>query len=148
MAEQFCTRLLDFLVQLVQHRRSSFLAFCVLNRCIFCRGDSWKSFSHSRLNESLNDTSYCEKAVPKSGFLWSCSWTVFAAYDRYYQRLDIEDELRRHQVETTQPSSVQQFWVWKLTLYMFSPLHLFWMLLWSHLIDFSLFRSICDIRSL
>ena len=31
MAEQFCTRLLDSLVQLVQHRRSSFLAFCVLN---------------------------------------------------------------------------------------------------------------------
>ena len=24
---------------------------------------------NSRLNESLNDTSYCEKAVPKSGFL-------------------------------------------------------------------------------
>ena len=31
MAEQFCIRLLDFLVHLVQHRRSSFLAFCVLN---------------------------------------------------------------------------------------------------------------------
>ena len=31
MAEQFCTRLLDSLVQLVHQRRSSFLAFCVLN---------------------------------------------------------------------------------------------------------------------
>ena len=31
MAEQFCTRPLDSLVQLVHHRRSSFVAFCVLN---------------------------------------------------------------------------------------------------------------------
>ena len=31
MAEQFCTRLLDSLLQLVHHRRSSLLAFCVLN---------------------------------------------------------------------------------------------------------------------
>ena len=31
MAEQVCTRLLHSLVQLVHHRRSSFLAFCVLN---------------------------------------------------------------------------------------------------------------------
>ena len=31
MAEQVCTRLLHSLVQLVRHRRSSFLAFCVLN---------------------------------------------------------------------------------------------------------------------
>ena len=31
MAEQHCTRLLDSLVHLVHHRRSSFLAFCVLN---------------------------------------------------------------------------------------------------------------------
>ena len=31
MAEQFCTRPLDSLVQLVHHRRSSLLAFCVLN---------------------------------------------------------------------------------------------------------------------
>ena len=31
MAEQFCTRMLDSLVQLVHHRRSSLLAFCVLD---------------------------------------------------------------------------------------------------------------------
>ena len=31
MAEQFCTRMLDSLVQLVHHRRSSLVAFCVLN---------------------------------------------------------------------------------------------------------------------
>ena len=31
MTEQFCTRPLDSLVQLVHHRRSSFVAFCVLN---------------------------------------------------------------------------------------------------------------------
>ena len=31
MAEQFCTRLLDSYIQLVHHRRSSLLAFCVLN---------------------------------------------------------------------------------------------------------------------
>ena len=34
----------------------------------FCRGDSWKSVSYSRLKESLNGTSYCEKAAFKSGF--------------------------------------------------------------------------------
>ena len=31
MAEQFCTRLLDSYVQLVDHRRSFLFAFCVLN---------------------------------------------------------------------------------------------------------------------
>ena len=31
MAEQYCTRVLDSLVQLVHHRRSSLLAFCLLN---------------------------------------------------------------------------------------------------------------------
>ncbi|XP_073237411.1 melanocyte-stimulating hormone receptor-like [Porites lutea] len=31
MAEQFCTRMLDSSLQLVHHRRSSFLAFCVLD---------------------------------------------------------------------------------------------------------------------
>ena len=31
MAEQVCTRPLDFLVQIVHHRRSSLFAFCVLN---------------------------------------------------------------------------------------------------------------------
>ena len=31
MAEKVCTRPLDFMVQLVQHRRSSLFAFCVLN---------------------------------------------------------------------------------------------------------------------
>ena len=72
--------------------------FLCFKLCIFCRGDSWKSVSYSRLNESLKDTGYCQKAVPKSGFLWSCSWTVFAAYDRYYQRLDIGIKWKQHRL--------------------------------------------------
>ena len=68
--------------------------FLCFKLCIFPRGDSRKSFCHPRLNEELNDTSYRQEAVSKSGFLWSCSWIVFVANDRYYQCRDVEDGIK------------------------------------------------------
>ena len=65
---------------------------------IFPRGDSCKSFSYPRFNKGLNNTSQRQEDVHKSGFLWSCSWIVAAAYGRYYLCRGVEDGVKRRQL--------------------------------------------------
>ena len=65
MAEQTCTLFLDGWIKLVSHRRSFSLGFSVLNFVFSLVA----TLGNPRLNEELNDTSYRQEAVPKSGFL-------------------------------------------------------------------------------
>ena len=97
MAEHYCSQTLDSLLKLVHHSRSSILAFCVLH-FTFSLVASWKSFSYPRFNKGLSDTSQRQEDVRKSGFLWSCSWIVAAAYGRYYLCRGVEDGVKARQL--------------------------------------------------
>ena len=59
MAEQYCTRMLDFCYQFshCSPQKKFLLCFLCFKLCIFSRGDSSKSFSYPRVNEGLYATS-------------------------------------------------------------------------------------------
>ena len=98
MAEQHCNRTLDSLVNLVHYKRSSLLAFCVL-QFVFSDVATLENLLVIRaLIKASTILCYCEKAASKFGFLLSCSCIVFAVYGRYYQRLDIEDGIKWKQL--------------------------------------------------
>ena len=88
MAEQYCNRTLDSLVHLVHHRRSSLLAFCVLN-FVFSVVATLENLLVIR---ALMKASTIPATVKKQ--LLSLAFIVFAVYGRYYQRLDIEDGIK------------------------------------------------------
>ena len=95
MAEQFCTRALDSLIQLVHHRRSSLLAFCVLD-FVFSVVATLENLLVIR---ALMKASTIPATVKKLLLSLAFSDLVVglcarAVYDRYYQRLDIEDGIK------------------------------------------------------
>ena len=65
MAEQYCTRMLDFCYQFshCSPQKKFLLCFLCFKLCIFSRGDSSKSFSYPRVNEGLYATSQRQEDV-------------------------------------------------------------------------------------
>ena len=63
MAEQYCTRILDFLLPILSLFASEEISPCFLcfKLYIFSRGDSSKSFSYPRVNEGLYATSQSQE---------------------------------------------------------------------------------------
>ena len=90
MAEQFCTRALYSLVQVVHHRRSSLLALCVLD-FVFSVVATLENLLVIR---ALMKASKIPVTVKK--LFLSLAFSDLAAYDRYYQRLDIGIKWKQH----------------------------------------------------
>ena len=65
MAEQYCTRMLDFFYQFshCSPQKKFLLCFLCFKLCIFSRGDSSKSVTYPRVNEGLYATNQRQEDV-------------------------------------------------------------------------------------
>ena len=67
MAEQYCTRVLDFLLPVLSFscspQKKFLLGFLCFKLCIFSRGDSSKSVTYPRVNEGLYATNQRQEDV-------------------------------------------------------------------------------------
>ena len=146
MAEQTCTaRFLDYWIKLVSHRRSFFLGFCVLN-FVFSLVATLGNLLAIR---ALMKTSTIPATVKKMFLSLAFSDLAVGLLPQLMTAIMSAVMLKMASSGDDFAFFVQQFfWLCVYIFCIFSPLHLSWMLLSLHLIEFSLFRSICDIRSL
>ena len=144
MAEQKCTRSLDIWITLVSHRRSFFLGFCVLNLVFSLVA----TLGNLLVIRSLMKASTIPATVKK--LFLSLAFSDLAVWLLPQLTTAIISAVMLKMASSRDDSTFFCPTVLIVHLYfsIFSPLHLSWMLLSLHLIDFSLFRSICDIRSL
>ena len=98
MAEQYCSQMLDSFLKLVHHSRSSIPAFCVSHFTFSLVATLGNLLVIRALIKASMIPANVRKMFDKSGFLWSCSWIVAAAYGRYYLCRGVEDGVKARQL--------------------------------------------------
>ena len=144
MAEQKCTRFLDFWITLVSHRRSFFLGFCVLNFVFSLVATLGNLLVIRALIKASTIPATVKKMFLSLAFSDLAVWLLPQLMTAIISAVMLKMASNGDDLAFFCPTVL----IVLLCFGIFSPLHLSWMLLSLHLIDLSLFRSICDIRSL
>ena len=145
MAEQTCTaQFLDYWIKLVSHTRSFSLGFCVLNFVFSLVA----TLGNLLVIRALMNNSTIPATVKKLFLSLAFSDLAVGLLPQLMTAIISAVMLKMASSGDDLAFFCPAVWLCYYILCIFSSLHLSQMLLSLHLIDFSLFRSTCDIRSL